>query len=302
LKTALHDHGPRDQDIVRGRDRTVALVGAKTRKLGVEPLSPQNGVAAITGVSEIQRVRHLWYEAAYQLGVASVTVGGKDQGVAADALATSIASRNLDATHASVLLREQRLRDASRQHDNLAQFGGIAQAINQLAAGAAGQAVHAERAMAWIVEILDQLERQCVALREPFDQRSRTPRYSFDQRWGRFATSLALDVGHQTIWTIDDALSALKACASGRNEPGRQRGRAAWDGIALNHDRVDARRLSGQSCTKSRSAGANDQERYLRVPFSNMIKFDCTHGVAWDRYGRFRPAALQARFRDRSSL
>src|SRR5215472_10160146 len=30
LKAALHDHGPGDQDIVRGRNRTVALIGAKT--------------------------------------------------------------------------------------------------------------------------------------------------------------------------------------------------------------------------------------------------------------------------------
>ena len=68
----------------------MALIGPKTCKLSVEPLSPQNGVTAIAGVSEIERVRHLRYEAPYQLGVTAVTVAGEDQCVAADALALSI--------------------------------------------------------------------------------------------------------------------------------------------------------------------------------------------------------------------
>jgi hypothetical protein len=74
--------------------------------------------------------------------------------------------------------------------------------------------------MAWIVEILDQLERKCVALYQPFDQRSRAARDSFDQSRGRFAMGLALNIGRQTIWTIGNTFGALKARASGRNEAG----------------------------------------------------------------------------------
>lgn len=134
--------------------------------------------------------------------------------------------------------------------------------------------------MAWIIEILDQLERQRMALRQPFDQRSGAARDSFDQRRGGFAMGLALDVGSQPIWTIGNAFGALKARAGGRNEPSRQRGRAARDLIALNHDRIDAGLVSGQSCAKPRSAGANDQEGNVRAPFCNRIELDCAHGVA----------------------
>src|SRR5262249_52605505 len=105
LKTAL-DHGPRYQVIGGRRAGTVPLMGAWTCKLGVEPFSPRNGVAAIAGMSEIQCVRHLRYEAAYQLGVAAVTVAGEDQSVAADALAASIAPHNLKAANPTVFFRE----------------------------------------------------------------------------------------------------------------------------------------------------------------------------------------------------
>ena len=134
--------------------------------------------------------------------------------------------------------------------------------------------------MAWIVEILDQLERECMTLRQPFDHRGRAARDGFDQCRGRFAIRLALDIGSQLICTIGDALGALKARAGGRNKPSRQRGRAARDRVAFNHDRFDARLLRGQSCAKSRGAGANDQERRSRVPVANRIKLDSAHGVA----------------------
>jgi hypothetical protein len=78
--------------------------------------------------------------------------------------------------------------------------------------------------MAWIIEVIDQLERQCMTIRQPFDQRSGPAGDDFDHCRGGFATRLALDVGGEPIWTIDNPFHALKACARGRNEPGRQGG------------------------------------------------------------------------------
>jgi len=96
-----------------------------------------------------------------------------------------------------------------------------------------------------------------------------------------FSLTVRVEVGgSEPIWTIGNAFRALKARAGGRNEPSRQPGRAARDLIALNHDRIDAGLVSGQSCAKPRSAGANDQEGNVRAPFCNRIELDCAHGVA----------------------
>jgi len=69
--------------------------------------------------------------------------------------------------------------------------------------------------MARIIEIFDQLERECVALYQPFDQRSGAASDSFDQSRGSFAVGLALNIGRQPIWTIGNTFGALKARASG---------------------------------------------------------------------------------------
>src|SRR5262249_2910445 len=106
LKTACHDHRPGDQDIVRGRNRTVALIGPQTGKLGTKALTPQNRLTAIARVSEIERVCHLRYKPAPQFRMAAVTVASEDQCVAADAFALLIAAHDLDAAHAPLLLRE----------------------------------------------------------------------------------------------------------------------------------------------------------------------------------------------------
>ena len=59
------------------------------------------------------------------------------------------------------------------QNDDLVCFRSASQAVDQLLPGAARQAVHAQRRMARIVEIVDHVERQAVTVRQPFDQRPR---------------------------------------------------------------------------------------------------------------------------------
>ena len=71
----------------------------------------------------------------------------------------------------AVLIREQRLADAAGQDRDVAPLHGAAQAIDQLGASAARQAVHAMRRMARVVEIGNHLERHVVGTREPLDGR-----------------------------------------------------------------------------------------------------------------------------------
>src|SRR5215510_6990123 len=93
---------------------------------------------------QIERVRHLRYEAAYQLGIAPVTVAGKDQSLAADALARAVAPHDLSAAHTTIGLCEQPVGDDFGQDDDPALFSGMAQAVDKLPARAARQTVHAQ--------------------------------------------------------------------------------------------------------------------------------------------------------------
>ena len=144
LDAALHDHRLRDQDVMRCRDRPVSLVGARTGKPGAERLTPQNRITAVAGMTEIERVRHLRYEAAHQLGIATVTVAGKDQGRATNSLARAVAPNDLNAAHTTIGLCQQPVGDDFCQDDDLALLSGMSQAVDKLPARAAGQTVHAQ--------------------------------------------------------------------------------------------------------------------------------------------------------------
>src|SRR6516165_5735377 len=118
LEATLHDHRPGNQDVMRRGDRALTLVGAEIRKLGAEGFAPNNRIAAIAGMTEIKRVRHLRYEAANQLGIAPVTAAREDQSLAADALANAVAPHDLNAAHTPISVGKQPLRDAFGQdHD-----------------------------------------------------------------------------------------------------------------------------------------------------------------------------------------
>src|SRR5262245_10779139 len=97
----------------------MALVGAEAGKLSAECPAPQHRIAAIAGMTEIERVRHLRYEAAYQLGIAPIPVAGKDQSRAANALACAVAPHDLSAAHTTIDLCEQPVRDDFGQDDDL---------------------------------------------------------------------------------------------------------------------------------------------------------------------------------------
>jgi len=52
-------------------------------------------------------------------------------------------------------------------------------------------------------------------------ERSGAARHGFDYHRRGFAMGLGLDVGSEALWAVSDALSVLKACVSGGNEPSR---------------------------------------------------------------------------------
>src|SRR5579859_3494645 len=125
----------------------MALIRAEMRKLGAERFAPEHGVAAIAGVTEVERVRHLGGKAAHQLRIAAIAIAGEDQRIAADAFARAVAAYDLYATDAAIRLGDQILHRAPGEDDDVVCFGRAAQPVDQLASGTARQAVHAQRRM-----------------------------------------------------------------------------------------------------------------------------------------------------------
>ncbi len=94
-------------------------------------------------MAEIKCVGHLGNKAANQLGIAAIAVAGKDQSIATEALTRAVAAQDLDAADAAVRIRYETFGRALGQDDNLVCFRCVAQAIDQLPPGAAGQPMHA---------------------------------------------------------------------------------------------------------------------------------------------------------------
>ena len=174
----------------------MALIGAEMRKLRAERLAPKHGIAAIAGMTEIKRIRHFRNEAAHQLRIAAISIAGEDQCVAADALARAVAAQISTPRDAAIRIRRIAV-SATRsvEDDDIARLGGAAQAVDQFPPGAGRQAVHAQRRMARIIEVVDHVEGQAVTVRQPLDQRPRALRDRFDDRRVGLAMRLALDVG-----------------------------------------------------------------------------------------------------------
>ena len=183
--------------------------------------------------------------------------------------------------------------DAFGEDDDIACLGRVAQAIDQLLPGAAGQAMHAQRGMPRIIEIVDHVERQAIAIRQPFDQRPRTLRHRLDHDRIGLVVRLALDIGGEQLRAVGDALFALEARAGGGDEPGRQRGRAGRRGLAFDHHRIDARLFGGERGTQAGGAGADNQQRHLAVEFLIGRRDDAAHDAVISFMASAMVATLQ---------
>ena len=260
LEAALGDRRPGDQDVVRGRDRAVALIAGKRGHARTERLAPQHRIALIARMAEVERIGHLRDMPPHQFRVSAVAVAGEHQRAAADGFAG-----DPHAFDEAVVIREQRLADTAGQDRDVARLRGAAQAIDQLGAGAARQAVHAMRRMARVVEIGNHLERHVVGTREPLDGRPRVRCDGLHQLRVGLAVRFAGNVFGEALRRILDAPLPLKARARRRDEAGRQRCRSAWHRIALDHHRIDAGFAGGKRGAKACGARADDQQRHFAV-------------------------------------
>ena len=95
----------------------------------------------------------------------------------------------------------------------------MTQPIDQLQPGAGRQAVHPHGRVARIVEIVDHVERQAVAVRQPFDQHAGALRHRIDDGGIRLAFRLALDVGGEQLRAVGDAFGALETRAAAGMSP-----------------------------------------------------------------------------------
>ena len=126
LEAASHDDRPSDQNILRCRDRTVSLIGAKVSQISAEPLAPNNRVATVTRMTKIKRVRHFGNEAAHQFRIAAIAVAGEHKTIAFDVLGHAVAASERDASDRPILLVKQTPGNAARKNVNIARFRSAA--------------------------------------------------------------------------------------------------------------------------------------------------------------------------------
>src|SRR6516165_2563362 len=115
--------------------------------------------------------------------------------------------------------------------------------------------------MAGIVKVVNDRKWQSLAIGEPFDSRSGLPRRQVDDHGVSSVMRLALEVSCEQRRIVSNSARGLEARAGGRNKTGRQRGRSARDGIALQNDDLDASLVDGQGGTKAGRASSNHNDR-----------------------------------------
>src|SRR6476659_4058643 len=97
-------------------------------------------------------------------------------------------------------------------------FGRGAQSVDQFATGAAWQAMHPQRGLSGIIEVVDHIERKAVAVRQPFDEQRRLPCDSLNHRRIDLAIRLVRDVSSKRLRAVMDILGTLKSRARSRNQ------------------------------------------------------------------------------------
>ena len=244
---------------MRRRHRPMALIGPEVSRLRAELLAPLDGVAAISRMTEIEGVCHLRDIASDKIGIAAVTVAGKDQRLATDALAGAVAAKDFHATNPAARLDQECFCQALGDNGNTAGFGHATQPVDQLRSRARGQAVHAQGGMAGVIEVVDHIERQAVAIGQPFDQSSGTLRDRIYDDHIRIVFRFALDIGGEQLRAVGNALAPLKASTGGWNESGRQRRRPRRKRVTFDYQRLGARFPCRQCRAQTGGARADDQ-------------------------------------------
>ncbi len=180
-------------------DRAVALIAGEMGELRAELPAPDHGVAAVAGMAEIERALHRRECGARR---------GRDCRRSRCRRAPAPRSRSLRARRRAARFRRRARGEPSSTNSGRDSRAASAMSRRLLrpppasrstssAPGPARQAVHAARAMAGIVEIIHDGERQAIAVGEPFDGRAGLARDELDERIVRLAMRLRLDVARR---------------------------------------------------------------------------------------------------------
>src|SRR3974377_1470716 len=109
-------------------------------------MPPNDSVATIARMAEIERACHFWNVAAHEGGISTETIAG-------DPFGHAIAAGALHSKNAVIRINRKPHCGAARDNDDFICFGGTAQSVDQLPASAAGESQNAHRRMPRIVDM-----------------------------------------------------------------------------------------------------------------------------------------------------
>ena len=115
-------------------------------------------------------------------GAPPITIAGKNQGVAADAIARTIRPGHFETAHGAVAVGEERADGGVADDSDCSLLRRAMQPVNQFGAGTAGQAMHAACGMAGIIEVVHEAEWKTVTIGEPLHRCSGVLRDEFGYR------------------------------------------------------------------------------------------------------------------------
>ncbi len=268
LDAAFHHHGPGHQRALRRHPGAVALVAAEVARSGTQRFAPEDGAAVVARMATEGRVRHLGQQRAHHRRIAAEAIAGQQQGVARQQFFTTIGALVADTDDPVFGIEPQRVDQRLREHRDAGRLHCGLQARHQRRAGLLRQRVHAVPAVAGIEKTIEHDPVEPVPRLQRIERRADRFRVRLDQRRGRIAMRLGLDVRGEAIGAVvDDALRPLCTRVRRGDEAGRQRRRAARHCVAFEHHAVDAGVVQHQRGGQAAGARADDGDRgaYLGI-------------------------------------
>ena len=172
-------------------------------------------------MSEIGGVAHLGYVPRDEVSSATVAVAGKDQRFTAKRIDRAIRTGNLDTANDVIATGIEGGNGSVDDKWNCNIVCRLTQPIDQLDTGTARQAVHPSRRMAGIVEVMHDGKWKAVAIRQPFDSRTRFPSNNIDDCRISVPLRLVLNIKGKQCGTIFDTQRLLKTRAARWDQAGR---------------------------------------------------------------------------------
>ena len=239
----------------------MALVATQVGQLRTQLLAPGDGAAVVAGVAGVQRVAHLWQQAAHPLGVAPKAVARQQHAVAAELLQLAIRAHKAQTQQVVGVVHIQRAHLCFGQHHHTRRFSGIVQTHHQTGAGFFGHGMHAVHAVAGVQKRVEHLPRHTVVLCQRVHSRANGAAVGVHQHRRRTAMGFGLNVLRQQRRRIADALRLLRLGGGCRHKARRQGGRPGGQGITLQHHAVHAQLAQGERSGEAASTAAHNGHR-----------------------------------------